>query len=87
MSPLLIFKNYLFLGDKRPEGPASRIIASNGLRRAHSSWPLEGQYVKVAYSMIFYLAQWFKTKQKYKYVFTEFVDQPHVMSQSGVLRL
>ncbi|XP_015991819.1 interleukin-1 receptor accessory protein isoform X5 [Rousettus aegyptiacus] len=29
-------------GDKRPEGPASRIIASNGLRRAHSSWPLEG---------------------------------------------
>ena len=48
VSPLLIFKNYLFLGDKRSEGPESRLIVSNGLRRAHSSWALEGQYVQVA---------------------------------------
>uniref|UniRef100_A0A4W2ERB6 Interleukin-1 receptor accessory protein n=1 Tax=Bos indicus x Bos taurus TaxID=30522 RepID=A0A4W2ERB6_BOBOX len=30
--------------DKRPEGPESRFIASNGLRRAHSSWALEGSF-------------------------------------------
>lgn len=59
LSPLLIFKNYLFLGDKRPKGPESRFIASNGLRRAHSSWALEGQYVQVACSVILSLAQWF----------------------------
>lgn len=46
--PFIDFINYLFLGDKRPEEPASRIISSNGLRRAHSSWPLEGQYMQVA---------------------------------------
>ncbi|XP_073929627.1 interleukin-1 receptor accessory protein isoform X3 [Castor canadensis] len=28
--------------DKTPEEPESRVIASNGLRRAHSSWALEG---------------------------------------------
>lgn len=45
--PHIDFKNYLFLGVKRPEAPESRVFASNGLRREHSSWALEGQYVKV----------------------------------------